>query len=58
MRGYRKVIVFTEALAGFLLALWFTGIRDSGAIASLGISITGLLSAAIYGNVKEHELSK
>jgi hypothetical protein len=58
MKGYRKVVIFGMALAGFILTLWLQGLTDSGSIVAVGSQIVLLLTAAIYGNVKEHEAEK
>jgi hypothetical protein len=59
MKGYRKVIVFSEALAGFILSLWLLkpveGLVEPGVIYAVGTQIALLLAGAIYGNVKEHQ---
>jgi len=53
--GWRKVIVFTEALIAFVLVLWLLQLKESAAIVSVGTVIIGLVGAAVYGNVKVHE---
>lgn len=53
--GWRKVFIFTEALAAFVLTLWVLELRDSAAIVSVGTMIIGLAGATIYGNIKEHQ---
>lgn len=54
-RGWRKIIVFTEALLAFVLVLWLLQLKDSGAIVSVGTMIIGMAGATIYGNIKVHE---
>ena len=53
--GWRKVLVFTEALAAFVLVLWLLQLRESAAIVSVGTVIIGMVGATIYGNIKVHE---
>lgn len=54
-RGWRKIIVFTEALAAFVMVLWLLQLKDPGAIVSVGSMIIGMVGATIYGNIKVHE---
>ena len=56
--GLRKVVVFTEALVAFCVAIYALELKDSASILAVGTSIVGLLSAAIYGNVQEHRINK
>jgi hypothetical protein len=53
--GWRKIIVFSEALVAFVLVLWLLQLKDSGAIVSVGSMIIGMVGATIYGNIKVHE---
>jgi len=48
-------ILFTESLLSFTLIVLLLDLKDAGAIFAIGTSITGLLGAAIYGNVKVHQ---
>ena len=52
--GWRKVIIFTEALVSFTVLMIVLQLKDAAAIMSLAVGITALLGSAIYGNVKEH----
>jgi len=54
-QGWRKVIVYTEALITFALVIIWLQIQDAGAIVAVGTQIALLLGAAIYGNVQEHK---
>jgi len=53
--GWRKIIVFTEALAAFVIIVMYLGIQEAAVLVALGLAIGGLLTAAIYGNIQEHK---
>ena len=54
--GWRKVIVFTEALLAYVLLLIFMELKDAAAILAVSAGITALLASAIYGNVKSKQV--
>jgi len=56
--GWRKVIIFTEALASFTAIVIVCKIVDAGAFISLGGAIGVILGEAIYGNIQEHKSKK
>ena len=53
--GGRKIMILALGLVAFVLARWLMQLKDSASILSTGTSIIGLVSAAIYGNIKEHQ---
>jgi len=55
LMGWRKVVIYTEGLIAFVLAIWLLTLRESAAILAVGTTIIGLVSAAIYGNIKVHQ---
>jgi hypothetical protein len=55
MIGYRKIIILSEGLFAFGILTLCMGLSDAAAILAVGTSIIGMISAAIYGNVKEHQ---
>ena len=57
LKGWRKVIILTEGLTAMVLTLWLLQIKDAGAIVAVGTQVSLLIGAAIYGNVKEHQLN-
>ena len=57
LKGWRKVIILTEGLTAMVLTLWLLQIKDAGAIVAVGTQVSLLSGAAIYGNVKEHQLN-
>jgi hypothetical protein len=56
MKGWRKVIVFTEALASFTFLTFALRLTEAAAFLGLGTAIGMLLGAAIYGNVQEWKI--
>ena len=54
-QGWRKVIIFTEALIAFGVIVVLLNLTDPGAIVAAGAQGGLLLGAAIYGNVQEHK---
>lgn len=56
--GWRKVIIFTEALLSFTVLMYALDLKDAAAILALGSAITMLTGATIYGNIKEHQAQK
>jgi hypothetical protein len=57
MTGFRKVFIFTEALVAFVILLTSMQLKDAAVILAVGTAIIGMLSAAVYGNVKTHEVN-
>ena len=55
MIGYRKIVILSEGLLAFGLLLWALRLSDAAAILAVGTSIIGMISAAIYGNIREHQ---
>jgi hypothetical protein len=53
--GFRKIIILTECLFVFTLLLLVMHIEDASVILAIGTTLIGLISAAIYGNIKEHQ---
>lgn len=53
--GFRKIIILTECLFVFSLLLLTMHIEDASVILAIGTTLIGLISAAIYGNIKEHQ---
>ncbi len=54
-QGWRKVIIFTEALAGFCALVVVLRPTDPSVILAMGFSIIGLIGGAIYGNIQEYK---
>ena len=55
--GWRKVLMFAFANVNFSFMVWFMDLKDSGSILALGVSMSAMLSAAIYGNIMKHRLA-
>ena len=57
MLGFRKILILTEGLCAFAWMVLAMKLTDAAAILAVGTTIIGLVSAAIYGNVKEHQIT-
>ena len=55
MVGWRKVIMFTEALICFGVILWLLQLKDSAAIIAVGSMISVMVGSVVYGNIKVHQ---